>query len=126
MNKELTATIIDFDYIPSTPAYVKQGVKGNRTPKGAISGGNGSFVIAGEPPQVIIEVDVTNHQGQDINIYSIIKSYTPRSRVTYRYCKDIYNEIVGNEIVIPEDERVSTYVYQKISELVQEAINELN
>ncbi len=126
MNKELTATIINYDYVPSTPSYIKQGVKGNRTPSGAITGGNGSFVIKGDPPQVILEINTTNNKDYEFDIYTIIKDYTSRARITKKYCNDIFNELVGIEIAIPEDERVSTYIYQKVSELVKESVERID
>lgn len=125
MNKELTANVIDYDYIPSTPSYVKQGVKGGRTPKGSVSGSNGSFVMAGNPPQMIIEIAFSDDSSEYVNIYSLIKYNTTRDKVTKKYCKDIFNEIANIEIDITEGTHPLTCAYQEITKHILKAIKTL-
>lgn len=88
-------TLKNFGYEQSTPAYVKQGVKGNVTPRGAISGGRGSFLMAGESPKAYFTCE-ENGQLQRINVYPIIKDNSNR-RVTEKYCKTIFDKVAKGE-----------------------------
>lgn len=90
-----------FEYIPSSPATLKQGVKGNRIPQNAVAGDNGSFIIAGEPPKAVFYCD----SGLSVNCYDVMRQNiyaVGRSRVTKKYAEKICNPIVGMEFEDPK------------------------
>lgn len=72
-------------YVSSGEATLLQGVKGNRTPRGAVAGSNGSFVMPGSRP----EINLMCSDGETRDIYSCVKGCTERSRVTETYAKQI-------------------------------------
>ena len=90
-----------FQYEQSTPAYLKQGVKNKKTPKGAIGGGNGSFIMSGEPPKAIFIIE-ENGVEKHVNVYSMIKANSNR-RVTEKYCAGIAEAVNNGEYKTLED-----------------------
>lgn len=90
-----------FKYEKSTSAYLKQGIKNNRTPYGAVGGGNGSFIMPGDPPKVIFTVE-ENEKEYNINFYSTVKRYSSK-RVTEKYCRDIYEKVCNKSYDTLED-----------------------
>lgn len=80
-----------FKYEKSTGAYLKQGIKNNRTPYGAVGGGNGSFIMPGNPPKAIFTVE-ENEKESNIDFYATVKRNSGR-RVTEKYCRDIYEKV---------------------------------
>ena len=100
----MKATIDGFGYEKSTPAHMKQGVKGNYTPKGAVAGGNGTFIMAGDPPKVM--VDCTNENGEQfsVDMYGVIKMNSDR-RVTEKYVNGLLDDAVGSEFEMGKDPR---------------------
>ena len=90
-----------FKYEKSTGAYLKQGVKNNRTPSGAVGGGKGSFIMPGDPPKVIFTV-YENGQKHIIDFYLTIKINSNR-RVTENYCRCIYQKICTKNYKTVED-----------------------
>lgn len=126
MNKDSTAKITSYTYKNSTKNYTLQRVKNNRRPKGAISGGNGSFRMAGSPPEVIVTVDVSNHPSQEINVYNMIKSCSSRSRLSKKYCEDICRDFTGNELQIQENRQSSDYVLSQLSKMVKQSTEKID
>lgn len=86
-----------FQYVPAGPATLKQGVKNMKTPKGAVGGGYGTFVMPGEPPQVNVYFD---NGRKCVDMYPVIKENicaAGRSRVTEKYCEQICKPIIGTQ-----------------------------
>lgn len=88
--------VTSYRYMQGTPGYLKQGVKNRRTPQGALRGGNGSFIIKGEPPKAFL---YWNENGipAGTDIYPFIKENTIRSRVTEKYVGGICNKLIDCE-----------------------------
>lgn len=97
-----------FKYEKSSPAYLKQGIKNNRTPYGAVGGGNGSFIMPGDPPKAIFTVE-ENEKESNIDFYATVKRNSSR-RVTEKYCRELF-------------ERVSKKSYETLDELNTEIIS---
>lgn len=100
--------VIGFKYEKSSPAYLRQGIKNNRTPYGAVGGGNGSFIMLGEPPKAIFTVE-ENEKKSNIDFYATIKRSSSR-RVTEKYCRELF-------------EMVSKKSYETLDELITEIIS---
>lgn len=94
-------SLTGFRYEKSTEAYLKQGVKNNRTPRGAVSGGNGTFLMAGDPPKVIFYISDNGNISTN-NFYWTIKNNSSR-RITERYCKSIFNNVESCTYASMED-----------------------
>ena len=73
-------SLTGFRYEESNGAYVKNKVKGGKTPYGAVAGGNGTFIMAGDPPQVIFGIKIDSKKTFK-DMYSIIKHNSSR-RIT--------------------------------------------
>jgi len=69
---------------------LKQSVKGNRRPRNAVSGGNGSYNVY-ERAQVILTVKY-NSSYYSTDIYYTLKHISSRKRITDKFCYEIeYN-----------------------------------
>lgn len=65
--------VLGFNYINSSSS-LRQGVKGNRVPYNAVSGGCGSYIVA-DPAQILVQVqDVASGVTNTVNMYSFFKS----------------------------------------------------
>ena len=113
----MTATVKAYRYVNGTPGTMKQGVKGNHTPHGAVAGGNGSFIIRGESPKVIIGVLDKNGNSHEINIYYDIKGASDH-RMSKKYAMDICSHMMNQEIELEENayggysvSNVAKYIY---------------
>lgn len=98
-----TYTVECYKYIPSGPATLKQGVKGMKTPKGAVAGGYGTFVMRGDPPQVNVYFDGGK---QFVDVYPFIKENIGAagcSRVTKKLCAQICEPMIGMQFEQPEE-----------------------
>ena len=83
-----------FTYVPSTPGTLLQGVKNHQTPKGAVAGSNGSFIMCGLPPQILVYY-TENNTPMCTNLYPFIKDNTSR-RVTKKFATEICNSLMNN------------------------------
>lgn len=88
--------VTGYRYVQGTPGYLKQGVKNHRTPRGAVNGGNGSFIMKGEPAKAFLSWNVDGEPAEK-NIYPFIKDNTTRSRVTEKYVGDVCSKLIGCE-----------------------------
>ena len=87
--------ILGYQYQKGTPAYLKQGVKGNQVPAGSIPdiGGCGSFIMYGESPKVLVEVE-TKGGKETVDMYESIKINSGR-RMSEKYVDGLMSEAVG-------------------------------
>lgn len=81
----------NFRYKKSGDTYIQQGLKKYQVPKRAIGGGNGTFVISGEPPKAMFQIE-DQETTNNVNFYPIIKQNSSR-RITEKYCQKIYDNI---------------------------------
>ena len=79
-------------YVPAGDATLKQGVKGNRTPHGAVAGGYGTFVMRGTPPQILLQFDL----GKGTDIYYAVKNQADR-KVTEKFAHQICSAVDGKQ-----------------------------
>lgn len=104
-------TVEGFSYIPSTQPYLKQGVKGNCVPKGSVGGSNGSFIMAGNPPQIRLEIKSSNGDYSSVDCYSFVKDNSNR-RVTEKYATAICSSVVGKSF--ENTQALNKALYEKI------------
>lgn len=86
-------TVENFKYEPSTPAYLQQGIKNHQVPCGAVGGGNGSFIMQGNPPQVILSIN-ENDTMSAVDYYAFIKANSTR-RMSSKYASEVCSPVVG-------------------------------
>ena len=96
-------------------ASLKQGVKGGRTPKNAIRGGNGSFITY-ERAQVILTLD-SDGKRLSKDIYFDIKDATGGKRITDTLCSKLENQFENFNFIV-EDGNISN-----ICEAIECAVN---
>ena len=80
------AKFIDLSYKPGESPYLVQGIKNGKTPKNAIAGGNGSFVVKGNSSKLILTVKTESGKYISINIINIVRKVLNRSRITEKLC----------------------------------------
>ena len=87
--------ILGYEYQKGTPGYLKQGVKGNQVPAGAIPGigGRGSFMMYGESPKVLVDVQTENGI-ETVDMYVPIKDNSGR-RMSEKYVDSLMTDAVG-------------------------------
>ena len=78
------AKFVKLRWEPSEGPYLKQGVKKNRTPKGAIRGSNGSFVMMGERAKLYLTVLTDDGRFVTQDIYYDVKDVTSK-RITKKF-----------------------------------------
>lgn len=76
------AKFVSITRIPGS-SHLKQGVKGGRTPRNAVRGGNGSFIVA-ERAKVLLTLNY-KEQNYQKDIYYDIKDVTSK-RITDNLC----------------------------------------
>ena len=69
--------------VPGTTKFV-QGIKNGRTPKNAVAGGNGSFIV-GQRGQLILSLRDEDDSLLRKDIYHEVKKYTQR-KITDNFC----------------------------------------
>ena len=82
-----------------TPPRVLQGVKGNKIPPHAKKGGNGSWVIAGEPTHLYLNVQVPNGDVYENDIYRKVMKVTNRQRMSqklYEHILEVFRDETFN------------------------------
>jgi len=72
--------------------YLKQGVKGNRRPKRAMYGSNGSYMVAGENPQLHLFVKGEDGEIYRFNIYGRVLKETGRKHMSQK----LYEKVKQN------------------------------
>lgn len=92
-------TVKTYRYSQSTEGTLIQGVKGNRTPRGAVGGGYGSFIMPGNPPQIILIIS-NGESSYPMDIYNLVKANVSR-RITQKFadtlCSSLVNASFNNE-----------------------------
>lgn len=127
MQQNYTATIVGYEYVHSTQGGLVQGIKNNKRPKNALYGGNGSFIVKGESPKIIIKIKLWDKSLIGRNIYYTVKSNTMRDRITEKYADKIAGKLLGQTISIPNDaDDKLEYCNCAFDLLVIDIINKLN
>lgn len=127
MSKDLNATIVGYEYKYSTQGGLVQGIKGNRRPKNALYGGNGSFIVKGESPKIIIQIKLWDNTVISKNIYYLVKENSLRERVSEKYADKIAGKLLNQVINIPKtEENPMEYFSIAFDLLVIDIINKLN
>lgn len=70
-------------------AQLIQGIKGNKVPKGAIVGGNGSFIVYGKSTQVILFLELENGKNFSCDVYRKILNYYGRKKMTDKFFEQL-------------------------------------
>ena len=104
----MKATVKTYRYYPSTPGYVSSGHKKHDIPKNAVAGGHGTYVLAGDPPKVLVGYEAENGQTGSVNMYGTIKSNSSR-RITEKYVDSLMIGVIGQEI--DTDKAVSDIIH---------------
>ncbi len=86
-------TVTSFRYEGSTRSMVQRGIKNNRTPSRTIRGGNGSYVVAGKKPEIILGIK-ENENEHSIDYYDFFKEHT-HNRITKSYSTDVITKVLG-------------------------------
>lgn len=97
------AKFVSLVRIPGS-ASLKQGVKGGKTPKNAIKGGNGSFVVY-DRGEVILNLE-QNGQYYSPDIYFNIKYVTDGKKITEKLCRKLEKGFENFDFVM-EDGRIT-------------------
>lgn len=108
------AKFISLTRIPGSTS-LKQGIKGGKTPKNAIRGGNGSFIVH-DRAKVILTLDY-NGKCYSRDIYFDIKDVTDGRKITDKFCSKLETAFENFNFTI-EDGRFSN-----ISEAIEYAVN---
>ncbi|MBQ9020229.1 hypothetical protein IJ096_02820 [Candidatus Saccharibacteria bacterium] len=98
------AIVRDFTYVKGSPSKKVQGVKHGRVPSRALAGGNGTFIVRGETPKVILEMGAKDGSGvlYEIDIYDDIKMLREHN-VTEKYATEICNPMIGKVVTLERD-----------------------
>ena len=109
------ANFLELIWIPSQIPYIETGVKNGKTPKNAIKGSNGTFVIA-EPPQLILVLSL-DKTGLTVrkDIYRDVKDLTSK-RLTKNFRKRLEEVFENSTFIFDEGELTN------LDELIEEAI----
>ena len=92
----MSYTLISTEYIPAEgEAQLVQGIKGNRVPRGAIKGGNGTFVVRGGyiPAEFRFYFADTTGKKYCYEAYKTIKSSMETTRLTEARRSKIREEV---------------------------------
>lgn len=88
-------TVTSFQYVGSTQGKVIRGVKNNRTPSKAISGGNGSFLVGGTNPE--INLNITEEEDEyTVDYYPFFKENSEK-RISKQYVTSVICKVIGKE-----------------------------
>ena len=89
-------TINGFAYVASKPGNLVQGVKGNRRPKNAFRGGNGSFIV-GDPAQAFIYLQDEDGNSLKIDAAPAMRKIVHQDgkNLNENYAEKIYAELDG-------------------------------
>ncbi len=99
---KVKAHFSELDWIPGEGARIVQGVKGNRRPKRAYAGGNGSFVVGGEPAKLILTLKTEEGKYISKNIYYDVKELTD-DRITKKFRENLEEALKEVEYEITKD-----------------------
>ncbi|MBP3801863.1 MAG: hypothetical protein J6I85_07590 [Clostridia bacterium] len=80
----MNAKFVSLRWIKGEPAHLVQGIKGNKTPKNALKGSNGSFIVAGSPTEIILTVELENGNVCRYDIYRQILLETGRKKMSQK------------------------------------------
>lgn len=81
----MKAEFVKLTWEKATPPYLVQGVKRHQTPRGAIRGSNGSFLVAGEPPKLYLTVNTEDGNMIRQNVYHDVMNQSGRARMSEKF-----------------------------------------
>lgn len=81
-------------YLPAPQdARIVHGIKGNRVPRGAIRGGNGTFLVSQEQATFYMFFEDQNGERRCYSAYGAVKSNMVTERLTKKKCLKIEEEV---------------------------------
>lgn len=99
----MIGTVIDCIYLQGYSEF-QQGVKGNKVPKNAIKGGNGSYTV-GESPTCIITIDTKDGE-IELDVTDEIKEALHEKgakRISQKKAKETFRDLMGKEVELSND-----------------------
>lgn len=87
------AEFISLNYIPGEPPTLTQGIKNGKVPKRALPGvgGNGTYLIKGEPSKLILTLKTKDEEYIRTNIIQTVRNVLDRRNVTSKLCDKLEN-----------------------------------
>ena len=103
----MTYTCTDYNYIPGSPAMLKQGVKYGSTPKNAFRGGNGSFLVR-EPAKLILRLKNSAGATLSRDIASVARgvAFDLGTKLFAETAKKIGNHFKGKDVNVTDDNTI--------------------
>lgn len=83
--------------------YLKQGVKGNRRPKGALGGGNGSYMVKGQSAKLHLYVKGDDGKIYYSNIYDRVMKETGFKNMTDKRYDKLYEKFKNASFTINDE-----------------------
>ena len=80
----MNAKFVSLRWIKGDPVHLAQGIKGNKTPKNALKGSNGSFIVGGMPSEIILTVEVDSGEVYSMDVYRRILLETKRKKMSQK------------------------------------------
>lgn len=102
----MIGTIIDCNYLQGY-SELQQGVKGNKVPKNAIKGGNGSFIIS-DPARCLITIDTKEDGEFELDITDDIRTALRKNgakRISEKKANEALHGLMGKEVELSNDGR---------------------
>lgn len=88
----MNATFYNLIWEKGQSPYLEQGVKGNKRPRRALYGGNGSYMVAGDPARLYLSVLGDDGKIYRSNIYGRVMKETGRQRMSEKLYDSVYNK----------------------------------
>ena len=103
---KVKAEFFSLRWIKGEPGHLVQGVKNGCRPRGAVRGGNGSFIVKGAPPELNLTVKTSKGICVKNDIYEEVMIAAKRKRMSdsfYSYveslCESIEFEVSDNCVI---------------------------
>lgn len=103
----MKADFVKLAWEKATAPHLVQGVKNHKTPRGAIRGGNGSFLVAGEPPKLYLTVNTEDGKMIRQNVYHDVMNQTGRSRMSEKFFESIEEKFEQTEFEVNSNGKIS-------------------
>ena len=101
--KSMTATITGIEYRKGE-TYLQQGVKGGYIPRGAISGSNGTFIIAGSHSELVMKFVTEDGKKYAKNIIRKVKDIKDWKNLSNKRCDKLEKGLVGKIIEVNRED----------------------
>ena len=99
------ANFVRLRYVPAPEAYLKQRVKGNKRPKGAVNGSNSSFIM-GERAKLYLTVDDNGVQTTQ-DVYYKVMYQTGRQRISDKLVDKVENKFKGATFTVSSTDDIT-------------------